>query len=332
MKYKYPKFVNWISIHHIKGTERYIVKDHLYDSEYEFGNAEYVRFAKALDGKTDPYSIKTRLLENEIDYFLEWLKDNDLLRYSRVIHAGIGSALFSVYYPKRATPIKRILARILNWLLLISFIPVFVVGCHYFVKADIEFSTVQTVLGYILGIVIGMIFHEFFGHGLANIGYNHCGLNYEIGVFVQYFIMFGAYVMIDEQEIKNRFHRIQVLAAGVEQNFLLAGISFILSFYYPSLSCLFFYIGVTNALLACLNLLLVEGLDGCNILCELLGCENNILEQARKAVIRRIKSHSYKGSTTKIKALSSCFILLMQIIAYPVILLINVIGVVSWFL
>lgn len=332
MKYKYPKFVNWISTHHIKGTEQYIVKDHLNGAEYEFG-MEYIRFAKALDGKTDPYSIKTTLSANdERDYFLNWLDDNELLRYSRVIRAGIGSAFLSVCYPKRAAPIKRIIALILNYILLFSFIPVFIAGCHYFIKADIEFNTVQTILGYIFGVASGMVSHEFFGHGLANIAYNRCGRNYEIGVFVQYFIMFGAYVMIDEQEIKNKFQRIQVLAAGVEQNFLLAGISFILSFYYPPISCLFFYIGVTNALLACLNLLLIEGLDGCNILCELLGCENNILEQARKAVIRRIKSHSYKGRTTKIKVLSSCFILLMQIIAYPVILLINVIGVVSWFL
>lgn len=328
IKYEYPKFANWVSIHRIKETDRFLVKDHLLEGEYEFGDVEYVRFVKSLDGETDPYTINTSLSRDDVEHFLNFLNENELVRYGRVVKIGVGSALFSILFPKRAAPIKRIIARILSFLLLVSFIPVFTTGCYFFPKIDIDFNPLQTVIGYVLGLATAMIVHEVFGHGLANVAYNIIGKNYEIGIMVQHFVMFGAYVLLDEQQIKKRWHRIQTLAAGVEQNFLTAGLSLILSYYVPSISTILFNIGISNAIIGLINLLLVNGLDGYHIFCELLGCDHDIVGQAVTAFMNR--SFLPKGSTSNMKILSSFFIIVTQA-AFPILLVINVLGVISWF-
>lgn len=70
---KYPLFSNWIAYKRIPDQDAYFVKDFVLDTE-NIVPAEMMRFAKKLDGKTNPYSIRgkrslteTRELLDELD-------------------------------------------------------------------------------------------------------------------------------------------------------------------------------------------------------------------------------------------------------------------------
>lgn len=54
---KYPFFSNWIAYKRIPNQDAYFVKDFVLDTE-NIVSSEMMRFAKKLDGKTNPYSIR----------------------------------------------------------------------------------------------------------------------------------------------------------------------------------------------------------------------------------------------------------------------------------
>ena len=82
---KYPFFSNWIAYKRIPDQDAYYVKDFVLDTE-SIITSEIMAFAKKLDGKTDPYSIRdkrslseTRKLIDELDYMGVLRKDHGLV-------------------------------------------------------------------------------------------------------------------------------------------------------------------------------------------------------------------------------------------------------------
>ena len=176
-----------------------------------------------------------------------------------------------------------------------------------------------------LGVFLGMILHES-AHGAAALAYG--GRVYEMGVSIQYFIP-GAYTLMDHCRIKKRLRRVQVMAAGVESNFWLAGVFLILCCRFPLHHTMFFMIAVQNLLLGTLNLLFINGVDGGRILCELLGDPNSIEKAIRVTTSRRELCSLWKrGASGRVKA-AVCFILSAGQISWPLLLLLNTIEVIK---
>lgn len=322
---KYPKRVSWLARRKIDDF-CYEVIDYKNDNSFRLSN-DAVRFLQNLDGKTDPFSIPTDMSELEVKHLLRFLKREKFIRYSRVEKSflSLQISLFNI----KCTKTGKAFAFILNFLLMISFLPVFVFG------VTVLFSNIThlnpdgfgTIIGSVFGIIIGLIFHEI-GHALAAAGYNaHL---FEAGLIIG--LASGAYVALDYDNIKRRCRRIQILGAGIEMNLLLTGVSCILSVFIYSLSSFFFAIAWANFVLAVINMLCISGLDGCSIMEELIGTKS-ILFNAIDFVFDKDTRHNLikHGDITGYVKTASSFVGVICHLAYPLLIIANILGVVLCF-
>ena len=129
MKYQYPKINNWL-VFGPRKNETCQVLDCLNDESYSFGS-EIARFAKKLDGSTDPYSIFPSLPRRTVTEMLRELDRCGLLRRSRILSSSLNGLDISLW---TTAPDRRQsgLPRILNALLLLTFLPLFLGGCLTF--------------------------------------------------------------------------------------------------------------------------------------------------------------------------------------------------------
>lgn len=118
-------FSNWIVYKRIPDQDAYFVKDFVLDTE-NIVSAEMMHFAKKLDGKTNPYSIRgkrslteTRELLDELDYL------GVIRRDKGSISDGDGLYMKTIVRT-RNTKIKRTISKILNVLLMLSFLPILI--------------------------------------------------------------------------------------------------------------------------------------------------------------------------------------------------------------
>lgn len=81
----------------------------------------------------------------------------------------------------------------------------------------------------------------------------------------------GAYVIMDEKNVKRTVRRIQIYAAGVEANLMLTGICLFLAAVVPPLFWMFSQAALSNGFLAVFNLSVMGGLDGMKIFSEVMG-------------------------------------------------------------
>ena len=121
--------------------------------------------------------------------------------------------------------------------------------------------------GLLFGLAAGLFFHEA-AHAAAGIAYGAhvC----EFGLML-YLLLPGAYVIMDEKNVKSTVKRIQIYAAGVEANFVLTGICLLLAVAVPSLFWMFSQAALCNGFLAVFNLSVMGGLDGMKIFSEVMG-------------------------------------------------------------
>ena len=148
--------------------------------------------------------------------------------------------------------------------------------------------------GMIVGGILGIIAHEA-GHTIAGISYR--AAVYECGVMVDHFVP-GAYVMVDTENLKNKQHIIQIEGAGVEANFLLAGV-FLIAACQGSGNPFFFWSAVSNIILGGTNCLPINQSDGMHILEALLEVDNlydriTYIMRSKK-VKKRIKRSGLSG-------------------------------------
>lgn len=322
---KYPMLCNWVLLKKQKdGT--YLAKDCFEQIVYTL-DGRVGAFARRLDGKTDPADIFPDASDDEVQFLLSELGGRDLLRYSRVVGSSFGSLIYSLIIPRR-TRARTPIPRILNLLLMILWLPVLIIGFQMQSMAHWSTDSLQLWLGIALGILTGACLHET-AHAVATLGYG--GRFLEAGFLLQFF-MPGAYIMRNDDYVKNPLHRAQILAAGAEANLMLCGIFLGLAGLFPQAGCLLFGAGMCNLLIGTANLTFVNGLDGAKVLGILMGCENvcqrakDVLrsKQARRSLCRR--------GVQGIAELWLCVSLRLCQLLLPVFYLVFIAEIVSWFI
>lgn len=174
-------------------------------------------------------------------------------------------------------------------LLLVSWLPVLVIGIVSFLNSDMKISNfIVFILGFIMGSAIGCLLHEVLGHGVATLGAKG-GKLFEVGVMVDNFFP-GFYVFSDTDTIKNKFLRVQTHAAGLEINYLLVGIFLILTNACTGvMKDLIFGMAFINLATAFANSTLYGHLDGTNIIGELFNEWDFVEKRCRIAKSRRLR-------------------------------------------
>lgn len=295
---------------------RYKVKNAETGEIFELGRA-IVSFMNKLDGKTDPFMINTCLSDFEIEEILDFLWDNELVTKKKLKKIGLsyGIPLFKV----KTTQKMRIASRILNFLLMIFFVPVFITGL-YAVKdiySMVDKNDFSYLLGLYVGIASGVIVHEC-GHAIAGLGYNAhlfaCGIM--IGITP------GAFVELDDEHIKSSLKKAQISAAGIEMNLLLCGSSMICMCLFNSALSLLGGIAFINLLLALVNLLPIIGVDGSQILNKLIG-DDLILYSDLLITDKSFLRHSF-SNVRGLAEICSCVLTLLSQISYPILIIANI--------
>lgn len=319
---KYPQLNSWL-LYKKLDENNYEVKDCRTGSYYKFDINE-ISFFNQLDGKTDPYSIDTSMCELEVRHLLRFLKQKEITRCSRIQKSflSFNISLFRIKCSKRG----RKIAFLLNFLLMISFLPVFVFGVSVLFSnaAHLNLDGFGTIIGSVFGMIIGLILHEI-GHALAAAGYN--ARLFEVGIIIG--LVSGAYVALDYNKVKRRFRRVQILSAGIEMNLLLTGVSCILSILTYSLSSFFFAVALANFILAVINMLCISGSDGCSVMEELIGSESILFNTIDFAFDKKLRSNLIRqGDITSWVKIASSFIGAVCQLAYPLLIIANISGVI----
>lgn len=313
---KYPKTIDTLLYKRIDKST-YHVKNGITDVVYEIGT-DIVSFMNKLDGKTDPFMINTCLSASDIEDIMDFFWDNELITKKKLKKIGFlsyGIPLFRV----KTTQKMRIASRLLNFLLMISFVPIFIVGL-YAVK-DIYNMVNQSDFSYLIGLCVGsalgVILHEC-AHAIAGLGYNAhlftCG--FIVGITP------GAYVEIDDEHIKSSLKKAQISGAGIEMNLLLCGISMICMCLFNSALSLLGGIAFSNLLLASVNLLPIIGVDGLQIINKLIG-EDLILYSDILITDKSFLSHSF-SNVRGLAEIYSCVLTLLSQISYPFLIIANI--------
>lgn len=326
---KYPQLVNTITF---KKTDEgfYRATDHMYDFECTF-DYEEAKFMSRLDGKTNPYDIIPEDWDNnDVEELLDFLKHIKFTQKSRVKIGGFLTLSISLFKIK-ATRNLRATSLILNWLLMVSFIPVFILGLYSFSQNlflfDNNYNYSLMLVGNITGIILGTVLHEF-GHAICALSYGKAKV-FEAGVLVG--LTPGAYVIIDHSRVTQKRRKIQIFAGGIEMNFLLSGISFLLLSVFPPASSFFYGIGGSNALIALVNLMLISGLDGCAIISELIGSDSLFVNAANLIFKRKTRRDMLSQGVNGYVKIASCAVAVLFQISYPILIAIEILSVRSLF-
>ena len=313
---KYPKTIDTLLYKRLDES-RYKVKNAETGEIFELGRA-IVSFMNKLDGKTDPFMINTCLSDFEIEEVLDFLWANELVTKKKLKKVGFlsyGIPFFKV----KTTQKMRIVSRLLNFLLMIFFVPVFIAGL-YAVKdiySMVDKNDFSYLLGLYVGIASGVIVHEC-GHAIAGLGYNAhlftCGIM--IGITP------GAFVELDDEHIKSSLKKAQISGAGIEMNLLLCGISMICMCLFNSALSLLGGIAFINLLLALVNLLPIIGVDGSQILNKLIG-DDLILYSDLLITDKSFLGHSF-SNVRGLAEICSCVLTLLSQISYPILIIANI--------
>ena len=323
---RYPMCADWLVFHRID-ENTYMVENYLNNGENNKTKvpAKLVQFLRKLDGKTDPFTIFPDADRSVIEWALDYLSKNDMIRDSHFLLKSLFALVYTihVFHPGRYS---RKIACLLNSLLLLSFLPVLIIGILLFTAAP-DFRDEFFMAGIFFGLVIGIIFHET-GHAVAGMAYG--ARIFEAGLFLFAIILPGAYVLFDARSVNNKLRRVQIFSAGVEMNFLLAGLFLILSVNHWSLSGFFFGAAVQNMLLGLLNLMTAGPLDGAKIISALIGSKD-FLDLSRKLVFHGdIRKPVWNRGLSGKAAVIAAYVISVVQIALPVLLLSEFAGVIIW--
>ena len=317
---KYPKIIDTLLYKRIdKNT--YHVKNGITDVVYEIGT-DIVRFMNKLDGKTDPFMINTCLSDFEIEEVLDFLWANELVtkkKWKKIGFLTYGIPLFKV----KTTQKMRLVSRILNFLLMISFVPIFIVGL-YAVKDIYSISMVDKndfsyLLGLCVGTALGTILHEG-AHASAGLGYNaHL---FTFGLMIGRTP--GAFAELYDEHLKSSLKKAQISAAGIEMNLLLCGLSMICMRLVNSALSLSGGIAFSNLLLAAVNLLPIIGVDvdGSQIVNNLIG-DDLILYSDILITDKSFLRHSF-SNVMGLAEIYSCALTVLSQISYLILIIANI--------
>ena len=320
-----PMLANWIRFKRISEDE-YEVVDLLHDKKIK-SDAHTVWFIKQLNGKKNQYLIDKSKTKEEVDLLLGRLETKEIIRDKRFLSKNLFQTLITIWLP-HITPNLRLASFFINFMMLVSFLPLILFSAAYFILFVNDISLDYIIAGSIIGILVGLAVHEL-GHMVACLAYG--GRVFEVGVGINFFLP-CAYVLMNENHIKTRMRKAQVSAAGIEMNFLLASLCLILATHIEFLSGFLLGAAIQNVFLAFLNLTLIDGFDGMAIMNEVLGTDSAVEKAKRvtksKLLRKRLKKDGISGQAT----IFACYILRTLQIGLPVVVLLNVVGVITWFL
>ncbi|MGN1140159.1 MAG: hypothetical protein ACI4TF_03060, partial [Oliverpabstia sp.] len=156
----YPKRNHYLIIRKT-GKDSYNIKDFLTEEEWEAG-VRFIKFLKALDGHTDPYTIDPDLDEEMVECMLDTMEREGLLDSGeRILSLGFGSVLIPLWFPE-VKRIHRILGAVWNRLLILLWIPLMIMGIHILLNGSWRYIEKGwgTLTGNLLGIGFGLLLHE----------------------------------------------------------------------------------------------------------------------------------------------------------------------------
>jgi len=322
---KYPCMANWVVL---KRRENGVLARNCLTDEEEVLTERQAGYLLKLNGDRHPLKIKGFSYEECREYYSE-LDDMWLIRNPGRTLDLDSIILYTVYIPAKKRT-KSLIPKVLNFLLLVSFIPLLVYGLYRFSEYPAPIKEAHFLTGYVGGTLGGMILHEI-GHAVACLSYH--GRWLEAG-FMQSLFCPGAYVLIDESTVRGRLKKVQISLAGVEMNLFLAGILLIVMSYTDSQSPLCDWTGAMlyavfqNIFLALINLTFVRGLDGEQVISLLLG-DGSAVDNAKANIRCILKKRERKlyfkenGVTGVANVCTSAVIMLFQLMI-PMVLAANI--------
>lgn len=274
MAQKYPMIKPWLEYHRVSDDE-YEIENEIAPGEIDEDPLRlpgyFVDFMQKLDGKTNPYIIDPSINKRTVRTYIRFLSKKGYLRDAKR-NRDVGRLAFSVVkfdgkpkYSKTSV--------LLNLFLSLLWVPVLVCGIVLGVKAWNNYAVFDDtyMLGLLFGLAIGLPFHEA-DHAIAAKAYRDPV--YEIGIRIS--LIPAAYTLMKETAVKNRLKRTHIYAAGVETNFLLAGLFFAAVYFIPDsgIRTFLFYAGLENILLGVANFCFFLPLDGFKIITTLIGADD----------------------------------------------------------
>ena len=131
-------------------------------------------------------------------------------------------------------------------------------------------------------------------------------------------------------EMKNRFKRAQIIAAGVECNIALCGL-FLCCLKLGVIDSLALIVAaVLNLILAVFNMTLIEGLDGMGIFGEIFTGSDDFVERAKKLVRdkkgkKKLRRRGINGKAT----IAACYIIVIMQGVLPMMIIINIVSMIN---
>ncbi len=236
----------------LKGTIHYVDLDDL-------------QFALSLDGNTSPYSLLPDLDKKVVDGYMNYLKQNDLIRTDRLlshfnlIHLYKGLLIPTLYPFSEMT--KEFIRKLIS-LLLKSFPFMCILAVEIFSHIDIskiiQASTSFCVVGLLLCIWLSGIISTI-SKILTGIAYNARII--EIGIKILPFP--GVFVFMDESTFSVR-QKLHYCLLDVEANILLSGILLIIGTVTHNSSAIW-HIATLNALICAIVCGVIDGPISCLI-------------------------------------------------------------------
>lgn len=327
----YPKYNHYLIFNRIS-HDKYHIKNFVTEEEWS-ASAFFVHFLKSLDGKTDPYDIyPDQISDEEVEFILNNLEDEGLLDDEEgIMLLGLGTILVPLWTPN-VTKLLRIFGALWNRLLMMAWMPLLVCGVYIFLSYDWDWVDAGhgELLGYLLGFGIGLLLHEF-SHAFACIGYSSKNHFFEMGVMTHFFLP-GAYVLIDYSEMKDRFKRAQINAAGVECNMALCGVFLCCLKLEIVDSTALLIAALLNLVLAVFNTTLIDGVDGMGIFREIFASSADFVDRAKKLVgDRKSKKMLRRKGINGRATIAACYIIVVMQVLLPIVLFMNVMSIVSAF-
>lgn len=268
---KYPCMANWVILRRSK--DGIIARNCLTDEVIKLSERE-AKYLIRLNGNRNHYRVKGFSYDECMEYY-KHLNSNLLIRNSgRNISLGKMNIHTLIIPSKHRT--NSVIPKIVNLLLWISFLPIFIYGFYRIFTYGIIWGMQNNVvlnflLGNIGGIVLGVISHET-AHAIACLS-DRNGRFIEAGIMKRNGIIPGAYVLIDDIDIKSRLKKLQINLAGIEMNLLLSGVIMILMTsegFLDKWKIAMLYAMIHNILQALINIIPVHGLDGEQVISTLL--------------------------------------------------------------
>lgn len=318
LTFEYDEYEDlYIATHYADKDMRVVISPSVYD------------FLCCLDGKTHPYDILPSVDTYEIDILLDELRKKKLIRESWLHKSGFGTFELTLFIPKNRTnkmrPV-RVICYFLNLIILLSFAPVLVFGMYRFTTAHF-FNSDYLYLGLLVGSIIGIVLHEI-SHAISGCGYG--ARVFEMGALVFFWVMPGAYVMLDDSTVNKKLKKAQINAAGIEMNLLIAGIYFILYSLSYDLGGFFLGGAIANAFLGLVNMTLAFGLDGEHIIGNLINDDNfggkailTVIGREEKRILKKYGTYGYA-------LFVASYVMGFMQISYLVLIATNIIGVILW--